>query len=454
MTMTTEQLRTLVPAESGVTFARRTVSLVLGNDIEIGSAGGHPERRVGIVPAQAQTLREWVSSYGLELSLSVLKGAGERAGFPDEMYRQVGGRIVDADDLSALPTSDVFHALKEPSLYERYLPRPFCRIGALHSGDFDPSTGFAQLLDRPGVTIFDGSNVGSSANFRKPIRGSMSTFAGRVAAEWVIEEVDDAVPIQAVIVGGGRVGTSALDRLLSEDRTTSVTLFDQIDDPERLEGIRQAVSGDPRVTVEGMSELDDSTLVRALRAANGLVLAPAVSGEQAPKILTRVAIQSTMPRGSVVVDVSIDERGAIEDGLDATWTSEPIIAHFASQFAAHGTIVYRAMSNMPRAYPKEASNSHGDAVLPYLAALLFLSARHDGAGGVTAFISQRDYVANNADPREPSADNERMARLYQDLRNGMALSFCGSDIHIHDIVPERDRSAARAVIDQHRTLGS
>ena len=66
---------------------------------------------------------------------------------------------------------------------------------------------------------------------------------------------------------------------------------------------------------------------------------------------------STMPEGSVIVDVSIDQGGCVE-------TSRPT-SHSEPTFVEHGVIHY-CVTNMPGAYPRTSTFALTDATLPYV----------------------------------------------------------------------------------------
>jgi len=437
-----ERLRTALPLETLASAAprrwqKRDLTLVVGNDREIGRRLRSQERRVGITPAQVQALCQTFAALGVRLSVLVVENAGARAGYADADYVHAGGQVVTFGELPHEPPPDVVHALKEPSAYESTIPGPFCRIGALHSGDFDPSAGFARLLAARPAAVFDGSNVGSESDYRKPIRGSMSVFAGRVAAEWVLEHVAAAPAIGGmVVVGGGKVGLAAVDKLLADPRIEAVTLFDRAEDPTRLAAIGTALGDAARLQVVGLRGTDDPALLGSLAHASGLILAPAMAGGRAPKVVSTRALEENMPPGGIVVDVSIDERGAIaDDRVDNDWASERVIDFFTH--ALHG-LHYQAVPNMPRAYPKEASLQHGQAILPYLATLLFLCAREGGAVAAVRALLQRPFARSNPDPLRCEAAG-RLEAFCQDLRNGIAVHCDGGDPILHPIIPQRDR---------------
>lgn len=426
-------------------WKKRSVELVLGTDREIGRkpgregiGGSTQERRVGITPAQVAALRELFRSLELRLSVLVLERAGARAGYADADYVHAGAEIVGRDELTWHDgPPDVVHALKEPSSYEAELPGPFLRIGALHSGDFHQGSGFSKLLEKGNVTVFDGSNIGAAGAFRIPIRGRMSVFAGEIAAEWVLEHlVVRGLQGHVVVAGGGYAGKACARKLLGGNRVTKVTIVENAKDPARAAAVAQEFANEPRVAVVPIGQVDDPALLAALRGAAGLVFAVAAPKGRAPHVISVDALR-VLDEAAMVVDISIDERGAIIDlRADPDWPSDKLIPHFEQALRPRR---YRAITNMPRAYPFEASAAHGEAILPYLATLLYLAAREGGAEGATRFLRTIPVDRHGTDPLR-AAEPEMLAAFLQDLRNGMAVQPTPRGLVLADTIPIADRT--------------
>ncbi|HEX4960599.1 MAG TPA: YbaK/EbsC family protein [Thermoanaerobaculia bacterium] len=402
---------------------KHRVELLLGNDREIGRETHSQEKRVGITPAQVEELRGFFDDLRLELSVLVMQGAGQRAGFSDADYVTAGAEILTVEELEAHDgPPDVVHALKEPSRYERTIPGPFCRIGALHTGDFHTEGGLAGLLKKRNVAIFDGSHTGAPDAFRIPIRGGMSIFAGEIAAEWVQDHLRHRHAAgRVVVVGAGNAGKAALRKLAAAPEVTEVHLIDSAENPARLDQIRAELADVPKAKVEGITGTDHPHLLHSLDEAVAVVFAVARPREAAPKVVHVNSLKQRLADNAIVVDISIDEKGAIHDPeIRKTWPLDRIIEHLARSLAASRNRVYRALANMPRAYPRQASMAHGEAVLPYLATLLFLAAREGGAEGAIRQLTGRNVDGRSQDPKKAEPPKVLDA-LVQDLRNGMAF---------------------------------
>jgi len=383
----------------------RPVSFLLGTDRHVDEGTADQEKRVAMTPQQTRRLRDWLERAGLQPTFYVVSGAGTDAGYLDSDYRQSGATIVRENELGSLsPTPDVVHALKEPCPYETTIPGPFMRIGALHVGAFHPSCGCAALLrKRNFAAMFDGSAIGGyscrvTGGFQAPLRCSMSVFAGKIAADYVNQHLDGNERV--VILGGGVVGVSVLQRLLQNEnhQYSEIVLIEA--DADRCEHLRLLFRGNAGIQVRHSRKIDGADL----QDAAGLVLAAFRPGNKAPKVIDLPSLRK-MRNGSIIVDVSIDEGGSIltPDGK----TTEQAIAELGMNH------LYVADTHMPRRYPREASEAHGRAVLPYLSVLLYLAAKTGGAAQAVHYILTADCG---------TAKQSYFQLLMCDLKNGLIFS--------------------------------
>ena len=412
-------------AENGfAALSDREVTFLLGTDVHIGEPDTC-EQRVAITPEQACELKDWLAKVGVRLNLLVVRDAGKRAGFPDDEYVAVGARIIEESDIQSMtPIPDVVHALKEPTSYEATIPGPFMRIGALHSGDFKPESGIADVLKRGNSCgIFDGSAVGGFAfdtdfvvrpKFRIPLRSSMSVYAGKLAGEDVgkhLGEKDERV----VVSGGGVVGTSAVGVLLDRhsDQLKEVLIIEKFEN--RCRELREMYQDFPCVSVKQGFDISPDDI----RDAAGLILTIFVQGSAAtPKVVDLERLK-LMKHGGYITDVAIDEGGGVaiskdnqinpESGRAYTPTVEDIRQEVES---LENGLTYHADNHMPRRRPREASIEHGKTGLMYLATLLYLSAEQGGPIDSIKFIMDQDNLERPKNIREA---------LILDLKNGMAF---------------------------------
>ena len=403
----------------------KEVTFLLGTDVHIGDPDTR-EQRVAITPTQAGDLKRWLETLGLKAHIFVVKDAGARAGFPDDEYVAQGARIIEEGDLATMsPVPDVVHALKESTHYEATIPGPFLRIGALHSGDFKPSCGLAQVLTEGAFCgVFDGSAVGGFAfdsefevrpKFRIPLRSSMSVYAGKLAGEDVGKQLG-AGGERVVVSGGGVVGTSAIDVLLEdhEHQLSEVLIIEKF--ASRCKELRDLYQNHPVVRVKQGFEVTEEDI----RDAAGLILTIFVQGSAiTPKVVDLDRLR-LMKSGGYVVDVAIDEGGGVaisKDGQVDPHTGRPVMVTIEDIRGEVETLpnrlTYHADNHMPRRRPREASIEHGNTCLMYLATLLYLCAEQGGPKNVIKAIMDQDNLFKPKTIRDA---------LVLDLKNGMAFT--------------------------------
>jgi alanine dehydrogenase len=390
---------------------------LLGTDQYIGEGldeHGKPkeiETRVGIVPEQVDAIRKWLESNGVALDFFFIKGAGTRADFLDTAYLEIGGQVLFEHQLSTMPAPHVVHALKEPAAYETFIPGPFLRIGALHSGAFDYTSGVAFLFKRRNFSaIFDGSNIGNERNI--PIRGAMSVFAGEIAAEFSLDRFDEYQISDAKIVisGGGVVGRAALKRFFDtgEDKYAEILVVEPNENTATL--LEESYRGNSKVKIVKGAALT----TEQVKNANAVILTAFVKGQSAPNVLMFSDIKE-MPDDSIIVDVSIDERGGIklDDYNKDDYSLHEIVEKVSNEIRKLGKgIKYIADDHLPKHKPKKASIAHGGAIMPYISMLLYCSAKLGGARQTAKYILDGDF----SDQQDAAAKE-----ILQHLKNGLAF---------------------------------
>jgi alanine dehydrogenase len=153
----------------------------------------------------------------------------------------------------------------------------------------------------------------------------------------------------AVVLGAGVAGGSAA--LLAASLGARVTVFDV--SREKIERMRAL---GPNVT--GLYPYAHAVR-RAVWEADLLIGAVLLPGERAPRLVNAETVRSMEP-GSVVVDVSVDQGGCIE-------TTRPTT--YADPTYAWEGVLHFAVTNMPGAVPRTASQALSAAPLPYVLAL-------------------------------------------------------------------------------------
>ena len=112
---------------------------------------------------------------------------------------------------------------------------------------------------------------------------------------------------------------------------------------------------------------------------------------------------ATLHKKAIVVDSPSMEGSNLRPlAIRLDWEASRIIEHLEPRLKEKG-IVYKAQENMPRSRAKEASEAHGDVILPYIATLLYLAAWKGGAEGVRAFIAGKPTNMTCTDPKDAAA---------------------------------------------------
>ena len=307
------------------------------------------EFRVGLTPAGVAALVE------NKHEVCVEKGAGTAIGFSDEMYLKVGAKIVDTPQ--EIYKSEMIIKVKEPQEQEY----PFLREGQilfcyLHLAP-DPQQTEALLKQKVVGIAFE---TVTDDHGRLPLLVPMSEVAGRVAVQVgayflqisnggkgvLLGGIPGVKKGNVVVIGAGIVGTEALRMAMGLD--ANVTVFDK-----NLERLRELdiMYGNALETLYSTKEAIKKALIKA-DLVIGAVLVP---GGRAPKLVTRDMLQ-LMEKGTVLVDVAIDQGGCFE--------TSKITTHSNPVYEVDGIIHY-CVANMPGACARTSTQGLTNAILPY-----------------------------------------------------------------------------------------
>jgi alanine dehydrogenase len=307
------------------------------------------EFRVGMTPAGAEELRLDGHTVLIET------GAGEGSGFSDEEYLKADADVIDRERL--FKKADLIVKVKEPLSSEYNLFREGQAIFTfLHLA---PNRELTEMLLQKRVTGFGYETLEKDG--RLPLLFPMSEIAGRMApfmgayylqsfwgGKGILPTGSIGVnPAKAVILGAGAVGTNAATVCMGLLMDTVV-----IDKSmEALQKIEEMFLGRVKTLPAGSrnvrNEIGDADIVI------GAVLVP---GAKTPVLVTRDMLK-IMGKGTVIVDVSVDQGGCIE-------TSRPT-THDNPVYEVEG-IVHYTVSNMPGAYPRTSTLALTNVTLPYI----------------------------------------------------------------------------------------
>lgn len=320
------------------------------------------EFRVGLSPSSVRSLVEAGHQVIVET------GAGEGAGFTDGDYRQVGAQVVPT--ARAAWDQDLIVKVKEPLPEEYgYLQSDQLLFTYLHLA---ANRSLTEHLVSMGVTAIAYELV-ELPDRRLPLLTPMSVIAGRLSVQFgarflerqqggrgvLLGGVPGVRPGHVVILGGGVVGTEAARMAVGLGARVTIleVNVDRLSYLETLFGSRVTLLYSTSAQIEATVPTADLLI--------GAVLVP---GHKAPTLVTRNLVQA-MQRGSVLVDVAVDQGGCIE-------TLRPT-SHSNPTYVEAGVLHY-GVPNMPGAVPWTATQALNNSTLPYVLALA-----NQGLGALT-----------------------------------------------------------------------
>lgn len=307
------------------------------------------EYRVGLTPDGVEELRREGHTLLIE------KGAGEGSGFSDEEYVRAGADMVDRRTL--FEKAELIVKVKEPLPQEYDLLREGQAIFTfLHLA---PNRELTELLLRKKVTGIAYETIQRDGGL--PLLLPMSEIAGRMAplmgafylqriygGKGVLPSGAAGVrPAKALILGAGIVGTNAARMCMGLGMETLIMNRSS----EGLQRIDELFGG--RVETLPLTQHHIRDEIRDADLIIGAVLVP---GGRTPVLITRDML-NVMGKGTVIVDVSVDQGGCVE-------TSRPTF-HDDPVYEVEGIIHY-TVANMPGAYPRTSTLALTNATLPYV----------------------------------------------------------------------------------------
>ena len=317
------------------------------------------EYRVGLTPP---SVAELVAAGHTVL---VETGAGLGIDFDDADYIAAGATIL-ADAPAVFAGSDMIVKVKEPQAQEVAMLEPrHLLFTYLHLAADKPQ---AEGLMASGATCIAYETVTDNRR-GLPLLKPMSEVAGRmsvqVGAHYLEKEqggrgvllggVPGVAPAKVAILGGGVSGVNAAQ--MAVGMRADVTIYDISND--RLAELDMFFSSQIKTAYASKA-----AIAAAVKNAHLVIGAVLVPGAAAPKLVTRDMLK-TMKRGSVLVDIAIDQGGCFETS-HATTHEDPV-------FEVDGVIHY-CVANMPGAVARTSAFALNNATLPFVLKLAGLGA--------------------------------------------------------------------------------
>ena len=301
----------------------------------------------------------------LGIEVFVEKSAGEGASISDAEYVAAGATIVPtaADAWS----QQMVVKVKEPKAEEfNFLRSDLTLFTYLHLSAY-PAVATALQKSKTTAIAYETVQLDDGS---LPLLAPMSEIAGRLATQAgahflerpqggrgvLMGGAPGVRPAKVVVIGAGNVGYNAA--WIAAGMQAEVIILDK--NLDRLRYIEQICIGRTTTLASNRGAIE-----RVLADADLLIGAVLVAGARAPIVVSEEMVRS-MKRGSVIVDVAVDQGGCIATTHETSHT-DPV-------YETHGVIHY-AVGNMPGAVPNTSTYALTNATLPYQIQIASLGAR-------------------------------------------------------------------------------
>ncbi len=308
------------------------------------------EYRVGMIPSGVRLLVE-----GGHI-VYIQKDAGEKSGFSNDEYKLAGAVILD-DPKEIFDICEMIVKVKEPQPEEYELLKPGQILFTyLHLA---PNKKLTEILLEKKVTAIGYETVQEGR--RLPLLEPMSEIAGRVApmvASYflamhnngmgvLISGSTGILPSRVLIIGSGSVAKNAAK--IASGMGADVIVMGR--NPLSMKSIEESMEANVSTLYSNAYNME-----KILPTVDIVIGAVYVTGEKAPQLITRKML-SYCKKGTVLVDVAIDQGGCIE-------TSRPT-THDDPVFEVDGVLHY-CVANIPGDYPLTATQALANATIPYV----------------------------------------------------------------------------------------
>ncbi len=308
------------------------------------------EFRVGLTPAAVRGL----AAKGHELVVE--HGAGDGSGFPDPQFTDAGARLVSREEVWS--TSDLIVKVKEPQSDE---------VAWLHEGQVlftylhlaaEPQ--LANSLCEAGVIGIAYETI-QTPDGSFPVLAPMSEVAGRLAVQigstllqkdnggkgLLLGGVPGVLRGRVTVLGGGTVGINAVR--VAHALGAEVDVLDI--DLRRLTYLYDVFSGDLNTLYANPTNIE-----RSVESSDLVVGAVYLSGRRAPTLVDE-ALVGRMEKGSVIVDVAVDQGGCVATVHPTTHADPTYMLH---------DVIHYGVANMPGAVPRTSTFALTNTTVPFV----------------------------------------------------------------------------------------
>ena len=342
------------------------------------------ENRVGLTPDSVKLL---VSNGHTVL---VENNSGFEAGFENDQYEKAGAKILNkAEDV--FTDSEIIVKVKEPLKNEIMMIKENQIVFTyLHLAAAKELT--EGLIKSKSVCI--AYETVTDNNGKLPLLAPMSAVAGRMSIQAGAHSLEKTQkgrglllggapgvdPATVVILGGGVVGENAA--LIATGMKAKVYVVDK--SSQRLEQLKE-IFGEKIISIKS----DQANLKKLISECDLLIGGVLIPGAEAPKLVAKDMLK-VMKRGSVIVDVAIDQGGCVETSKPTTHANPTYIVD---------NVVHYCVTNMPGGVPRTSTLALNKATIPFLSKLAdkgykkALSEDQNFLKGLNIFKGQVTYKA-------------------------------------------------------------
>ena len=306
------------------------------------------ENRVALTPEGAKKLIEAGNEVLIE------NNAGLNSGFGNQEYVDVGAQIVDTENAW---NADLVIKVKEPVEKEYKFLKEQIVFTYFHLAGVTKTLTEALLQNKTTAVAYE---TVEDEKGKLPLLAPMSAVAGNMSitiGSYYLAKFNNGRGMQlgivlgkkygkVVVIGDGVVGKHAAK--VAYGMGSNVFLFSRHED--RFDSLKKEIG--PKLNCVLSNKENTAKHVKDADLVVGGVL---LHGAKAPYVVTEEMVKS-MQKGSVIVDVSIDQGGCIETAKP-TKHSDPV-------YEKHGVIHY-CVTNMLGAYPRTSTIALTNATLTY-----------------------------------------------------------------------------------------
>lgn len=309
------------------------------------------EGRVVLIPDNVRELK----AAGHEIL--VQKEAGIHSGYSNQDYVTAGAVIIESTE-ELIRRSDLVLKVKEPTIAEVKMMRPGqMYFGFLHLAAI-PET-LQAILEQKIIAL--GFETVQLPDGSLPLLAPMSEIAGKLATQSgahflrfdqggrgiLMGGTSTVPPARVLILGAGVVGRNAAEIAIGMGAKTTILELS----PQRIEILKRIYGSACTILLS-----NPETIARLVPEMDLVVGAILTVAEKAPHLVSEAMVK-TMKKGSVIVDVSVDQGGCVATS-EVTTHENPIVVK-------HGVLHY-GVANMPGSVPITATLALNNASFPYI----------------------------------------------------------------------------------------